>query len=349
MTAPDLTRYVIRGAVGGDEHDLLALARHLNTINLPHDPQSVREIVDLSERSFSGALKDPRRREYVFVLEDLEERRVIGTSKILAQLGRRDAPYIFFDVIIEEKYSPSLDRHFVHTVLRLGHSFEGPTEIGGLIVLPDCRRVPDKVGMMISYVRFMFMAMHRGLFRNEVVAELLPPLLPDGRSHLWESLGRKFTDMTYLDADALSKRNKEFIKALFPNGDIYASLLPPEAQGVIGKVGRETLGVEKMLRRIGFQYCNRIDPFDGGPHFRAATDEIQLVKRTQHARVRPSTALPPSSPRCLVAASLRDPPYFRAVTAHAFVTPDGAVEISHPNFDLLNVALDSDVAVLALD
>ena len=173
-----MIRYAIRGATLEDEAHLLALARHLNTVNLPYDPASVREILELSVRSFSGALKDPRRREYVFVLEDLVEHRVIGSSKIIAQLGRRDAPYIYFDVIIEERYSPTVDRHFVHTVLRLGHSYEGPTEIGGLIVLPECRQSPEKLGLMISYVRFLFMAMHRGLFRNEVVAELLPPLLP---------------------------------------------------------------------------------------------------------------------------------------------------------------------------
>jgi arginine N-succinyltransferase len=338
--------YAIRGVTPEDEGDLLTLARHLNTVNLPHDAASVREIIDLSVRSFSGALKDPRRREYVFVLEDLAARRVIGTSKILAQLGRRDAPYIYFDVIVEEKYSPTLDRHFVHRVLRLGHSYDGPTEIGGLIVLPECRKVPERIGMMISYVRFLFVAMHRGLFRNELVAELLPPLLPDGRSHLWEALGRHFTDMTYFEADMLSKRNKEFIKSLFPSGDIYCSLLAPEAQEVIGKVGRETRGVEKMLRRIGFQYCNRIDPFDGGPHFRASSDEILLVRRTQ--RLRAASTEAPQGPRSLVAVALREPPYFRAVAVPVTVSGDGAL-VPREALELLGQPEGAEVHVLPLD
>jgi arginine N-succinyltransferase len=344
-----MTRYAIRAATHDDEERLLALARHLNTINLPYDPVSVREIIDLSVRSFSGALKDQRRREYVFVLEDLDAHTVIGTSKIIAQLGRRDAPYIYFDVMVEERYSPTLDRHFVHTVLRLGHSYEGPTEIGGLIVLPERRMAPEKVGMMISYVRFMFMAMHRGLFRNEVVAELLPPLLPDGRSHLWEALGRHFTDLTYLEADLLSKKNKEFIKSLFPSGDIYTSLLAPEAQQVVGKVGQETRGVEKMLRRIGFQYCNRIDPFDGGPHFRAATDEILLVKRTARGRLGVDDALPPHAPRYLVGVALRESPYFRAVPTPTRVHADGSIHISTAALEQLGVPRDTEGAALALD
>lgn len=343
-----MIRYVIRGATLDDEASMLALAGHLNTVNLPDDPAAVREILELSVRSFSGAVRDPRRREYVFVLEDLVEQRVIGTSKIIAQLGRRDAPYIYLDVIVEEKYSPTVDRHFVHTVLRLGHSYEGPTEIGGLIVLPESRRVPERVGMMISYVRFLFMAQHRGLFRNEVVAELLPPLLPDGRSHLWEALGRKFTDMTYLEADKLSKRNKEFIKSLFPAGDIWASLLPQDAQDVIGKVGRETRGVEVMLRRIGFQYCNRIDPFDGGPHFRANIDEILLIKRTRRAKVRVAPG-GVSGPKTLLAVDLREAPFFRCACVPALFNDAGFVEVESAAAEFLGVAHDDEVAALPLD
>ncbi len=345
-----MVRHLIRGATLEDEKDLCDLAHHLNTVNLPDDPAAVREILDLSVKSFSGALKDPRRREYVFVLEDLERGHVVGTSKIIAQLGRRDAPYIFLDVIIEEKYSPTVDQHFVHTVLRIGYSYEGPTEIGGLVVLPDARKLPDKVGIMISYVRFMFMAAHRGLFRNEVVAELLPPLLPDGRSHLWEALGRKFMGMSYLEADLLSKKNKEFIKSLFPSGDMYATLLPQEAQDVIGKVGKETRGVEKMLRRIGFQYCNRIDPFDGGPHFRATTDEILLCKRTRKTRVAEIVEDPgPVGTRSLLAAETREPPYWRCVGVPVKSLADGDVVVGASAARAIGAEVGGEAFVLELD
>ena len=48
---------------------------------------------------------------------------------------------------------------------------------------------------------------------------------------------------------------------------------------MIGKVGAQTRGVEKLLRRIGFRYADRVDPFDGGPHFTARMEEIALVAR----------------------------------------------------------------------
>ena len=33
-----------------------------------------------------------------------------------------------------------------------------------------------------------------------------------------------------------------------------------------------------MLERIGFRRVSRIDPFDGGPHYDCATDEVTLVR-----------------------------------------------------------------------
>src|SRR3954469_3764841 len=174
-----MLRSEIRGAVRSDEEELLGLARHLNSVNLPNERSHVAALLDHSERSFTGEIKDVRKRKYVFLLRELETKKALGTSLIVAQLGRRDAPYIYLDVISEEKYHSALDRHFQHTVLHLGFSYQGPTEIGGLVVVPEHRGASDRYGLLISYVRFLFIAAHRELFQDELLAELLPPLAPD--------------------------------------------------------------------------------------------------------------------------------------------------------------------------
>lgn len=309
-----MSKYLIRAATEEDFDDLCELARFLDTVNLPNDPGAIRALLDTSEASFSGAIGDPRRREYVFVLRDLETNRAIGTSMVIGQLGRRDAPYIYFDVRNEEKYSATLDRHFVHRWLSIGYSYNGPTEIGGLVMHPDYRRSPERLGTLISYVRFLFIAAHRADFCDHLLSELLPPLEPDGRSHLWEAVGSRFTGLSYREADRLSKRNKEFIRALFPDGDICVSLLPPSAQAVIGQVGDQTRGVEKLLRRIGFEYVERVDPFDGGPHFMCPTDEVLLVRQAQAALVDVGEVANDQTD-CLVARSSDHRPYFVAAPA----------------------------------
>jgi arginine N-succinyltransferase len=160
------------------------------------------------------------------------------------------------------------------------------------------------------------MRMHRPLFRDNVLSELLPPLEPDGTSKLWEALGRKFTGLSYQEADLLSKDNKEFIHALFPDDPIHTELLPEDVQKLIGQVGPETRGVEAMLKRIGFTYAGQIDPFDGGPHFTAKTDEIAIVRDAVELAVRTVHNADGERPWAVLAVETPGTrPQFRAIAA----------------------------------
>lgn len=342
-------RYEIRAAVPSDQGELLNLAGHLNSVNLPHEPGHIARLLEASEKSFLGQIENPRRRKYVFLIRDLALGEAVGTSMIVAQLGRRDAPYIYVDVSTEEKYSSSTDRHFQHQVLRIGFSYDGPTELGGLVVHPAHRRAEEKLGLLISYVRFSFIATHRELFKYELLAELMPPLEPDGTSHLWEAFGRRFTGMSYAEADLRSSEDKTFIRDLFPRGEVYASLLSQEAQGVIGKVGAQTRGVERMLRRIGFRYAARIDPFDGGPHFVANADEVSLIAQT---RKLPFGGVLPAghataAPRALVARESKQPPYFQAVACRPR-EQDGQLWLPQSYVDVLGPTVGEALSILPL-
>lgn len=280
---PELERFVIREVEAHDLESLYALSEHLDSVNFPHDRALLRGLIERSRGSFTGKTKDLARREYMFVLEGLQTGRVAGTSMIFAQHGQPDAPHVFFDVVQDERYSVTLDRHFSHPTLRLGFHYRGATEIGALVLDPTLRA--HGLGKQLSYVRFLFIAMFRERFQRSVIAELMPPLLEDGRSPLWEHLGKHFTGLTYQEADKLSHTNKEFIVSLFPQTPLYASLLPPEVSALIGQVGEETKGVRRMLEAVGFEYSERIDPFDGGPHFEAATDDITLVRDARRGLV----------------------------------------------------------------
>lgn len=276
--------FVLRDARKSDLKGLVRLAAELDTVNLPHDEAELEELIDLSCRSFTAKIRDPFERTYLFVLEDPKTEQLVGTSQLIAQHGTRESPHIYLDVFEREHYSQLVDKHFRHQVLRIGNNYEGHTEIGGLVVHPHFRGA-GKPGKQLSFVRFLFVAMHRSRFRDRILAELMPPLLPDGRSILWEAFGRRFTGLTYQEADRLSRKSKEFIKELFPHGEIYVELLDPRVQKVIGRVGPETEGVRRMLEAVGFTYDQRIDPFDGGPHYSAATSEVKPVREYRRARV----------------------------------------------------------------
>lgn len=318
----------IRQSYREDVDQVLAVAEHLDTVNLPADRGHIEAILDRSEKSFSGEAPVAER-EFLFVLEDLAKKRIIGTSMIYTQHGTKRAPHIFFRVENDERYSVTLDKHFIHRTLRIGYNYNGPTEIGGLILLPEYRRNTEGLGKALSYVRFLFIRMHRAMFRAQVLSELLPPLEADGTSKLWEALGRKFTGLTYQEADLISKDNKEFIHALFPDDPIHTELLPEDVQAIIGQVGPETRAVESMLRRIGFDYAGQIDPFDGGPHFVADTDDITLVKNATEVSIKTIENADPERPWAVMAVQGgKVKPQFRAVGARVIPLGGGSVGIT---------------------
>lgn len=317
--------FLFREAAPGDEDAIFELARHLNSLNLPPERPFIRELLQRSFASFRGSPDfDPTRR-FLFVLED-EQGTVVGTSMIHAQHGDFDEPHVFFRVIQEERYadlrvtptSEVHDVHMKHTMLYLGQTYDGPTELGGLVLLPALRHHPDKLGRLLSLARFVFIARHRGWFRDRLLAELLPPLSqgPGGatRSGLWDALGHKFTGLSYDEADRLSRFNKEFIWRLFPTMPIHACLLPEGVQDIIGQVGPNTVGAKRLLESIGFQYSGRVDPFDGGPHYEADTDQVTIVRDTRSYT--PELGEPgPAAVPGIVAVTQDRAPHFRAVWA----------------------------------
>lgn len=280
--------YLIREVEAGDIDHLVKLSEYVTLINLPPDRGILSKKVSLSKQSFRAKEANPEDAEYYIVLEDLKEKKVVGACMISAKNGTPREPNISFQVLQKKKMSKSLHIGFIHEVLRLRFDFDGSTEVGGLIVAPEYRRDPSKLGKQLSFARFMYIAARKNRFQSTLYAELLPPFDDQGRSLLWEEIGRKFTNLSYDEADRLSRKNKEFINTLFPEGDIYTCMLSASARETIGEVNEMTVPVKKMLEGIGFKYINNIDPFDGGPHYQAVTDQVKPVKNTHLVQYKPA-------------------------------------------------------------
>lgn len=327
-----------------DLDDLEELASYLDTVNLPANRERLQTLVEHSRRSFGGELPHADR-EYVFGLSEGD--RLVGTCMIIAQHGTFERPSVYFNVLKEQKYSSTLEKYFVHQVLQLTFNFDGATEIGGLILKPEYQGHPEKLGKLLSFVRFLFIGMHREYFRDEIIAELLPELNPDGTSDLWECLGANFTELGYREADQLSRKNVEFIRSLFPQTPIYTALLPKHVREKIGVVGEPTKPVEKMLRSIGFTWDRSIDPFDGGPTFVCRTDECRMVRRTHRARVAGILTGDPEGKAMVANETERDGIRFRAVLSEYGRSPLG-YEFEERAFRALDVKEGDEIAIMPL-
>ncbi|MBW2231543.1 MAG: arginine N-succinyltransferase [Deltaproteobacteria bacterium] len=279
---------ILRPIERADLDDLIVLAEMLDSMNLPSDRGFLEQRINQSVRTFENRPGDEDRGISVFVLEDLETGRIIGSSLILHKIGTPGSPYFWLEVSEEERRSVELDRRFVHRMLRLRSTEDGPTEIGGLILDPAYRRHPERCGKALSIVRLVWMGLHPERFEREVIAEMMSPFEESGENLLWEAFGAKFTGLSYREADHLSARDKRFITDLFPREAVYTTLFPHNVQEAIGQTGRAAKAAVRILERVGFRYLNQVDPFDGGPYYGASRDAISSV-RDRRELVLPST------------------------------------------------------------
>lgn len=338
---------ILRPIEARDADALLGLARQLDSMNLPAEPGFLAERIEVSQRSFGGQLADWQEGIYVFVLEDSDAGRCVGTSTVLAKHGRPGKPYFWLEVTTEERRSAELGVRFEHKKLQLRSTEDGPTEIGGIVLDPAYRRHKARCGKALSIVRFAYMSMYPDRFEREVIAEMLSPFVEPGRNLLWDAFGARFTGLSYREADHLSSRSKQFIADLFPRDPVYATLFPEHVQAVIGQPNESAVAALRILEKIGFRRLNQVDPFDGGPYVGASRDAIASVhERRQLVLPGLGREAPATDDDRLVLVAAQGSHGFRALAVP--VDAQGAPYVSERSREALGVKTGDRVAVAPL-
>lgn len=355
--------FLIRQSKAEDTGTLLKLARMVYFINLPPDERLINAKIQLSRECFRYAAtldndqgddgdetpEPPNRRGitglahaesdvFMFTILDTVSSGVVGTSQVRAHMGGPGNPNYSLKVFSREFRSSTLGIGTTHLVARLHPDESGPSEVGGLIIQPAFRGHRDKPGRFLSWVRFHFVGLRRSLFASKIIAEMAPTVTSDGDNLFWDSIGRKFIPVKYVEADRFCQHNRKFIDELYPKDDIYLTLLPLEVLNQVGQVGSETIPARRMLERIGFQYRNYIDPFDGGPHLEASTDRVPLVRETKSGIFgEPLNAKLPPTHRGIVSVFEADGE-FRAVECELAFDKQGRVCIPKRDLDMLDAS-----------
>lgn len=292
--------FLIRQSKLGDVPTLLKLAQMVYFINLPPNEQIIAGKIDQSTLSFgraSGKVKEAKPGKarkgpqaasqyegsdlFVFSMVDTDTGTVIGTSQVRSHQGGPGNPNWAMKISERTFRSEPLSYSSTHKVGKLFGDESGPTEIGGLIIQPSYRGNAARPGRFLSFVRFHFIGMYRRFFADRILAEMMAPVSSSGDNVFWDHFGRKFIPVKYAEADRFCQHNRRFIPELLPREEIYLSLFSLEVQNVVGEVARETVPARRLLESMGFRYHGMIDPFDGGPHLDAPTDQVELVKKTR--------------------------------------------------------------------
>ncbi len=267
---------VLRTARIGDLDALLALSLRGGSglTNLPPDRAT------LSAKLIAGeaALRDPEIRAggaaIILIVEHSGE--TVGTSCIFPRVGA-EWPFCSYRLTRQASRSRAVERVKAQCLLNLVHDFDGEAEVGGLFIDPDRRG--EAFGTLAARGRYMFIAAHREWFGARVIAELRGWQDAQGRSPVWEAIGRHFYAMDFSEADQTGAlTGNQFIADLGPRYPLYVSLLPANAQAAIGRPHDDGRPAYEMLLAEGFKAGDYVDIFDGGPTVVAEIDAVRTIR-----------------------------------------------------------------------
>jgi len=276
--------FIIRPIQENDFQDLQKLASEAKGLTtLPNNRKILEEKIYESLKAFGPHVRRPSGESYLFVLEDLKEKKIIGTSGIISKTGGFE-PFYTYQIRDEIYESKVLNIHRKIETLHLIKSHNGPSEICGLFLDPNCRN--HGLGKLLSLSRFLFMKLFAQRFDETLISELRGVINTQGKSPFWECVGKHFFNIDFYTADFLSGTgNKQFIEDLMPDYPIYIPMLPHEVQNVIGQVHQKTIPARKLLEDQGFVYQKEVDIFDAGPTVMAKVSSIKTVNQSRLSRV----------------------------------------------------------------
>ena len=312
----------------------LAVAGGSGLTNLPPDRAALRAKLEASATAIVSA--EARASGAAIMLMVEHGGRIVGTSCVFPRVGA-EWPFYSYRLTRQANRSLAVGRLKAQTMLNLANDFDGECEIGGLFIDPAMRGYA--LGMLAARARYLFIAQHRDWFGRRVMAELRGWQDGDGKSPVWEAIGRHFYDMDFHEADRTNALSgNQFIADLGPRHPLYVSMLPKAAQDALGRPHDDGRPALDMLLMEGFVAGDYVDIFDGGP---TVVTDIDSVRTIRDARTMIVSAITPGGDAALVATDKGSD--FRVgrggVTADGSIDPDLAATLGlAPGDPILAVA-----------
>ncbi len=249
--------------------------------NLPPDRPSLKARLERAAACFARDDDAPQDDLFLFIMEDADSGKVLGTCQIFGRIGS-SLPFYSYRIGTMTQTSQELGRTFRAELLTLCTDLDGSSEVGGLFLLPGERSAG--IGKLLARSRYLFIRQHRARFGERTIAELRGSHDETGSSPFWDGLAGRFFGMSFREADEFNAvHGNQFIADLMPKHPIYTAMLPESARAVMGVPHISGRAAMRMLEDEGFVHDSYIDIFDGGPAVVAATDRIATIQSARSA------------------------------------------------------------------
>ena len=272
--------------VGHQDLDALlrmAVEASVGMTSLIDDKTMLKTIIADAQTCFTHPLPVRKKAKFLWVLEDLATKEVIGCSAVSPSIGGEQP---FYSLMCQHQKVRSDHLGFTREDewLIAAAEFPAATELASLYIHKNHRH--QYLALLLSYARLLFIANFPKYFHSLIIAEVRGVNDIDGHSPFWEGLGRHFFHMNFAKADKLCwQQGTSFIQELMPKTPILKALLPRSAQNVMGHAHHDAQGALHLLLHQGLSQSPYIDLFDGGPLIWTDTSHMPIVHKSLFAKV----------------------------------------------------------------
>jgi arginine N-succinyltransferase len=331
--------YVVRPVELSDLAALEALAAVTmpGVHTLPRTRDKIAAAIETSIASFAAQVDIPSEESYQFVLENLQDKSIVGTAAIYASAGSNGTYFSFRNDVIQQVSRDLNISHSVHA-LTLCSELTACSQLSGFYV-----RNQESAGIeaaLLSRARLLFAVLAPHRFGERFFVPLAGITDSDGQSPFWDALGRKFFKMDFLDAERVigGARNRTLIVELMPHYPVYVPLLPGDAQAAMGQIHPQGELAFRLLTEEGFEADEYVDIFDGGPILQASRNSLRTVNGAVTRRVG-APAIESSDSFVNYAVAIVNEQRFAAVTARmAPIEATSTVSLPREAMEALKVA-----------
>ncbi len=250
-----------------DLSQLEALTRDLpdgNAGSFHTNREGLESVIQHSMSSFERPVTSPGDEEYVFVLEDLQRKSLIGLFKLSA-LVNRGFPFYTYEIRSLPCQSSPLEVHKNVQALFLVDDYSMASLPSSLFIASRYRAKGYTlllVETLWSYAREFPLR-----FSKKAIDEYRGHYDDQGRAIFWKYIVEPFIgSIDYQNYLKLLRKGLESeVIRLLPKGPIYLPLLPKAATAIIGKAHPDSRPISRLVESRGFRFCQHISYLSGAP------------------------------------------------------------------------------------
>ena len=269
--------YLLRSPKPKDFQDFtkLAMRSSFGVSSLPHDINLLEQKFNRVLDSFANEKVGKSESIFLFVMEDLETKKIIGISAVTAHSGIA-YPRYYLKLEKDENLYRKSKGYCSHDMLYPIIETCGPSELCSLFL---SRKYRGKgVGQLLSLARFIFIHLYPKHFSDQIMAVSRGFYEKDGKTSLfWNHIGRKFYPQNFATLLKQMQISPNLLGHFFPQQPIYSSLIPKIALNRFGRPHKDTMPAYHILNKRGFTFNQVVDFIDGGPKLTAVIDQLPLM------------------------------------------------------------------------